>query len=96
MNPVQRDEGGIPRSRVAMGAPRGEAWAEEDRRGANTAKLEKLRGRSLRRRAGGRGLELRHSAYGYALIENGGKPVDDRSNMTLDEIEVWLDRATKQ
>jgi hypothetical protein len=86
-------EGGIPRSRKGVAAPLGGARREESWVGANEAKAEKLRGRTLQRRADARGLALRHSAYGYALIDSTRRRVDDRSDMTLDEIESWLDRA---
>jgi len=62
-------------------------------RGANLAKVEKLRRNRLRRRAGARGLELRHSDYGYSLIDAGRNRIEDRSDMTLDEIESWLERG---
>lgn len=93
MDPVslgERGEGGIPRSRRGVAVPPGGASAEEDYRGANEAKVEKLRLKGLQRRAGRRGLQLRHSAYGYALIDASRKPIDERNNMTLDEIESWL------
>jgi len=87
-----RDEGGIRRIRGALAAtPRG-ASPEEDWRGANEAKIEKLRRNRLQRRAGARGLELRHSAYGYALIDSARTRIEDRNDMTLDEIEAWLER----
>jgi hypothetical protein len=85
-----RDEGGVPRSRRAVAAPVGGRLPEEHWAGANVAKAEKLRDRSLRRRAGGQGLELRHSAYGYALIDSARKHIDGRSDLSLDEVEAWL------
>ena len=93
MSPGPRDEGGIPRSRRALsarplGLPREEEWG-----GANDAKVEKLRLNRLQRRAGARGLQLRHSDHGYALIDSARKRVEERNNMTLDEIESWLDRV---
>jgi hypothetical protein len=89
----RRDEGGIPRMRRALPPMPRSAAAEEDWRGANEAKHEKLRRNRLQRRAGARGLELRHSAYGYALIDSGRARIDERSDMSLDEIESWLERA---
>ena len=55
--------------------------------------MEKLRRNSLQRRARSRGLQLRHSAYGYALIDTARKPINDRNNMTLDETDSWLARS---
>ncbi|HZD88441.1 MAG TPA: hypothetical protein VE088_10595 [Gaiellaceae bacterium] len=49
--------------------------------------------RSLKRQAAAQGLQLRHSDYGYALIDSARKPVDDRNDMTLAEVESWLGRA---
>jgi hypothetical protein len=89
-----REEGGIPRVRRGVTAPAGGRSAEEHWAGANEAKVEKLRGRSLRRLAGGQGLELRHSAYGYALIDSARKHVDGRSDLSLDEVEAWLQAKT--
>jgi hypothetical protein len=88
----RRDEGGIPRVRREVSVPPGSTRREERWPGANDAKSEKLRGRSLQRRAGAQGLQLRHSEYGYALIDSAGKPVKDRSDLTLDEVESWLER----
>jgi hypothetical protein len=92
MSPERREEDGVPRIRRAVPAPPGRTSREEQWAGANEAKAEKLRGKSLQRRAGARGLELRHSSYGYALIDSAHKRVEDRSDMTLAEIESWLDR----
>jgi hypothetical protein len=91
-----RNEGGIPRSRRAVSPPPGGASREESWPGANESKVEKLRLGSLKRQAGAQGLELRHSDYGYALIDSGRKPVDDRNNMSLDEVEKWLRQALKR
>jgi hypothetical protein len=60
--------------------------------GANEAKAEKLLLRKLQRRAQAGGLELRHSAYGYALIDRERKRVDDRNDLTLREVESCLGR----
>jgi hypothetical protein len=92
VSPDRRDEGGIPRVRREVAVPPGGRAREEHWPGANDAKAEKLRGRSLQRRAGAQGLELRHSDSGYALIDSARKPVKDRSDMTLDEVESWLER----
>jgi len=83
---------GIPHIRTLL-IPPGGASREEDLTGANEAKVAKLRGRSLQRRARAQGIELRHSASGYALIDAARKPVQDRHDMTLDEVESWLERA---
>jgi hypothetical protein len=90
---ARHDEGGIPRIRRALAAATRGAPREENWHGANEAKVEKLRRNKLQRLAGARGLELRHSAYGYALIDSARKRIDERSDMTLDEIESCLDRA---
>jgi hypothetical protein len=91
-----RYDGGIPRGHRRLVAPPGGRSAEGDWRGANEAKMEKLQRSSLQRRARTRGLELRHSDYGYALIDSARKPIDDRNNMSLDEVESWLDQASKR
>jgi hypothetical protein len=75
-------------------APPGRTSREEHWAGANDAKAEKLRGKSLQRQAGARGLELRHSSYGYALIDSTHKRIEDRNDMTLAEVESWLNRRT--
>jgi hypothetical protein len=93
VSPAPRDEGGIPHARRALPAPPGGRSREEDLRGANEAKAVRLRGKSLQRRARARGIELRHSAYGYALIDAARNPVQDRHDLTLDEVESWLDRV---
>jgi hypothetical protein len=83
-----REDGGVPRIRRALAAIPQEDWD-----GANEAKTDKLRHKSLQRRARAQGIELRHSAYGYALINAAHKQVDERNDMTLDEIESWLAQA---
>ena len=83
-----REDGGVPRIRRALAA-----IPQEDWHGANEAKSDKLRHKSLQRRARAQGIELRHSAYGYALINAAHKQVDERNDMTLDEIESWLAQA---
>jgi hypothetical protein len=89
-----RYEGGIPRGHQRLVAPPGGRPTEEAWDGANEAKMEKLSRSSLQRRARARGLELRHSDYGYALIDGTRKLVDDRNNMSLDEVESWLDQPS--
>jgi hypothetical protein len=93
VSPERRDEGGMQRVRRVVPIPPGSASREEHWTGANDAKAEKLRGKSLQRQASARGLQLRHSAYGYALIDSARKHIDDRSDMTLSEVESWLKRS---
>lgn len=96
MSSAGRHDGGIPRGHQRFVAPPGSRTAEANWNGANEAKLEKLQQNSLKRRARTRGLELRHSDLGYALIDPARKPIDDRKNMSLNEVESWLDQAPKQ
>jgi hypothetical protein len=72
--------------------PPGSGSAEEDWGDANQAKAEKLRRKDLQRRAASGGLSLRHSAYGYSLVDSARQRIEDRSDMTLDEIESLLER----
>lgn len=89
MSGQHRHDGGVPRATRRLSTPSGreESWA-----GANQEKAEKLGVRSLKRRADGQGFELRHSDYGYALIDSARKPVNERNDMTLVEVATWLDR----
>jgi hypothetical protein len=80
---------GIPRRRQRLAAAPG-AEKAGDWIGANDAKTEKLRRNSLRRRAHAEGLELRNSAYGYALIDAARHPIEDRHDLSLDEVESRL------
>ena len=89
MSPTGGD-GGIPRGPRRVALPPRSAAAEENWSGANDAKADKLRRNNLQRRARARGLELRHSAYGYALVDAARKRIDDRSDLTLDDVESWL------
>jgi hypothetical protein len=84
---------GIPHTRRLLADPPGGRPREEDWTGADEAKVAKLRVKGLQRRARAEGIELRHSASGYALINAAHKTVDDRRDMTLDEIESWFERA---
>lgn len=93
MSPVPRNEDGVPRTRTMLTPPPGGASKEERWPGANEAKAEKLGVRSLKRQAAAQGLQLRHSDSGYSLIDSARKPVDNRNNMTLAEVESWLGRA---
>jgi hypothetical protein len=76
-----------------LSVPTGEASRVESWRGANEAKQERLRRNHLQRRARTRGLELRHSAYGYALLDEARGRIDDRNDMTLEEVESCLARS---
>jgi hypothetical protein len=93
VSPEHRDSGGIPRARRGVSAPPGGASKEERWPGANEEKAEKLLVRSLKRKAGTQGLQLRHSDQGYALVDTAHKRVQDRNNMTLREVESWLGRG---
>ncbi len=93
MRAPRGEEGGIPRVRGILTVPPGSASGEEHWGGASKAKTEKLRRNELQRRARSRGFQLRHSAYGYSLVDPARKPVDDRNDMTLDEVQSWLERA---
>lgn len=86
-------EGGIPRRRERLSLPPGEASRDESWAGANEAKHEKLLRNTLQRRARAQGLELRHSEYGYSLLDPARKRIDDRSDMTLAEVESCLARS---
>ncbi len=85
-------DGGIPRRRERLSVPVGEALRVESWSGANEAKQQKLRRNNLQRLARAQGLQLRHSAYGYALLDSGHKRIDDRNDMTLEEVESCLAR----
>jgi hypothetical protein len=60
---------------------------------ANAQKAETLRLTQLRRRARTRGLTLRHSDYGYSLIDGARDRVGGRSDLTLDDVEAHLRSA---
>jgi hypothetical protein len=92
MSPARADEGGIPRGRRPATGPNVSS-TREDLSGANSAKADKLRLQTLKRRAHAHGFEVRHSAYGYALIDAARERVDDRSDLTLDDVESLLARA---
>ena len=92
MSPAGNDPGGIPRGTRRVALPPRSA-PEENWSGANSDKADKLRRNSLRRLARTRGLELRHTSYGYALIDAERKRVDDRNDLTLDEVESRLSQG---
>jgi hypothetical protein len=52
---------------------------------------DKLRRNGLRKKARASGLELRHSDYGYALIDAERNRVGGRNDLTLDEVAAHLD-----
>lgn len=81
---------------VRVGKLPGSAPPAENLAGANEARDEKLRVRSLERRARGGGYELRHSDYGYALIDAAHKPVDGRRDLSLKELASLLDEALER
>ncbi len=90
MSSASAGDGGIPRRRGQVAVPPGQAAVDEDWRGANDAMKEKLRRNSLQRQARQKGLELRHSDYGYALIDTARELVDGRSDLTLAEVASLL------
>jgi hypothetical protein len=90
---VSARDGGLPRAQGRLVSPPGSPATDEVWPGANEAKVEKLLLRKLQRLAQAGGLELRHSAYGYALIDSDRKRVDDRNDLTLREVESCLGRG---
>ena len=84
---------GSPRRRERLSLTSGQASRDETWPGANEEKRQKLQRNKLQRLAQAQGLELRHSAYGYALFDSGREQVDDRNDMTLDEVGRASDRA---
>jgi hypothetical protein len=68
---------------------------EENLAGANEARDEKLRVRKLQRRARDEGYEIRHSDYGYALINAARQPVDGRRDLNLRDVASLLNEALK-
>lgn len=97
VSPEHHGNQGIPRARQGVTVPPGGASREERWPGANAEKAEKLLLRSLKRQAGAQGLELRHSAYGYALIDSARNRVEERNDMTLAEVTSRLkERGSRQ
>jgi hypothetical protein len=90
VSPAYEDRGGLPRGRGWVSPAGTSGGIAEDLLGANQAKADKLRRNELTRRARARGLELRRSAYGYALIDAARNQIEDRNDMTLDEVESRL------
>jgi hypothetical protein len=62
---------------------------------ANTEMAHKLQRNNLQRRARAHGLELRHSAYGYSLIDGARQRVGGRNDLSLKEVALHLDAASK-
>ena len=90
----ERHDGGLPRAtrKVSTSSTSGvESWV-----GANEDKAVRLRLKGLQRRAGAQGLQLRHSAYGYALFDTTRNLVNDRNDMSLSEIDTWLKRSAEK
>lgn len=81
------------RKRTIRSPHAADSWSSEDGRLANAAKQETLQRRLLERQARARGLELRHTAYGYALIDGARNRIDDRNDLTLADVESWLGRS---
>jgi hypothetical protein len=63
---------------------------------ANSEMAHKLKRNTLRRRARAQGLELRHSAYGYSLVDVARTRVDGRNDLTLDEVALHLEAASRE
>jgi len=84
-----RSEGGLPRSNRRSPRPPDTSDKEEGRK-ASEAMTRKLRQNDLQRRARRSGLELRHSAYGYSLVDGSRNRVDGRNDLTLDEVDAIL------
>lgn len=93
MSPARSTTDGVPHARRTLVVPLGVARPEEDWSGANEAKADTLRVRSLQRLARAQGIAFRHSDSGYTLIDAARKPVQGRHDLTLDEIESWLEQA---
>lgn len=66
-----------------------------DAAAANDEMAHTLQRNALRRTARAHGLELRHSAYGYSLVDDARRRVDGRNDLTLDEVAVHLEAASK-
>jgi hypothetical protein len=62
---------------------------------ANNEMAHTLQRNALRRTARAHGLELRHSDYGYALVDVARRRVDSRNDLTLDEVAAHLATASQ-
>ena len=58
---------------------------------ANATRASRMQHNDLRRRARRHGLELRHSDYGYSLLDSDRRRVLDRNDLTLAEVAAHLD-----
>jgi hypothetical protein len=92
MGASRGDHDGIPRASRRVALPRVNASIKDEGRVANEAMTHKLKRNSLQRRARTYGFELRHSAYGYSLIDSTRNRVEGRNDLTLDEVESFLAR----
>lgn len=93
MSRYQATESGVLHVRGTLAVTVGGPRPEEDWSGANEAKVDRLRLRTLQRQARAQGIQIRHADSGYALIDTARKCVHDRRDLTLDEIESWLEQA---
>jgi hypothetical protein len=84
-------DGGRPRSnRRAVALPPLDSQTRQEGQQASDAMVRKLRRNHLKRRARQTGLELRHSTYGYSLIDAARNRIEGRNDLTLDEVESIL------
>ena len=86
-----RTDAGIPRRNRRPPVPRDFDAAKAEGREATDARNDKLRRKNLSRLARARNLELRHSSYGYSLIDAARNRIDDRSDMSLNDVKSYLD-----
>jgi hypothetical protein len=90
MSPADRDGGGTGGPKRWKNAARpGDVF---DPAAANLEMADKLRRNGLRKKARASGLELRHSDYGYTLIDAERNRVGGRNDLTLDEVAAHLDK----
>jgi hypothetical protein len=82
----------MPRPRTTSSRTRREL-DDFDAAAANRDMVHTLQRNALKRRARACGLELRHSAYGYSLVDAGRARVDGRNDFTLEEVQARLDTA---
>jgi len=78
------------RQRQPRRRPVARAADEFDAGAANSDKAVKLRLNGLKRNARSQGFDLRHSAYGYSLVDGDRRRVDGRNDLTLDEVAARL------
>lgn len=90
MSPSDPDRPRAARGKAA-GAQRSRQGREVvDAPAANAARADKLRTNSLRRLARAHRLELRHSDYGFSLVDDTGKRLEGRNDLTLNEVDKLL------